>query len=365
MPALPARKLALMWAEFGPYHRARAAALERHFRVYRIQLRAGEHPRGACGRTVTLSGGHARALSLWRALDRMQPDALLIPGYRDPLAVAAALWGRTHNTPAILMSDSTGGDWPRHAVREALKGAAIRRLFDGAIVSGKRAARYLDNLGFHAKPMGFCYDVVDNEFFARQCAILRRERTAADFGLPPEYFLFAGRFIPEKNLPGLLRAFSAYAENGGGWSLVIAGAGPLDGTIRDMIRGNRFLRRVILTGNRDYAELAPLYAFARCLVLSSVSETWGLVVNEAMASGLPVLVSSRCGCVDDLVTHGGNGFVFDPLDEPQLTRLMLAFSSMPERERLDMGARSAEIISTFALTAWADSVRGLLRVCGA
>jgi glycosyltransferase involved in cell wall biosynthesis len=192
-------------------------------------------------------------------------------------------------------------------------------------------------------------------------ATLRRERCAADFGLPADYFLFVGRFIPEKNLEGLLRAFSSYTEQGGAWSLVMAGDGPLNGVIRDMVRRDRFLRRVVLTGDKDYGGLAPLYAFARCLVLASVSETWGLVVNEAMASSLPVLASTHCGCVDDLVENGSNGLTFDPLDQPALADLMLAYSCIPERERLAMGARSAEIIRTYSLGAWADSVRDLLR----
>jgi glycosyltransferase involved in cell wall biosynthesis len=93
-----------------------------------------------------------------------------------------------------------------------------------------------------------------------------------------------------------------------------------------------------------------------------VSETWGLTVNEAMAAGLPVLVSERCGCARDLVVEGRNGFTFDPCDVEALSKLMLRLSSTPEDQREAMGRASQEIIARWTPETFAE---GLWRAVGA
>src|SRR5260370_286081 len=92
-------------------------------------------------------------------------------------------------------------------------------------------------------------------------------------------------------------------------------------------------------GIKKAEEIAVYYAFANCFVLPSVREPWGLVVNEAMAAGLPVIVSHRCGCAEDLVIHNRNGYVFDPEDVDHLRAVMLSFDRHPDKTAL-MGMQS-------------------------
>ncbi len=84
---------------------------------------------------------------------------------------------------------------------------------------------------------------------------------------------------------------------------------------------------VHLPGFLQQNELLPYFAHAKCFVHSSTHEQWGLVVNEAMAASLPVLISNHCGCFEDLIIEGVNGFGFDPNNSQQLTDLMLKMSS--------------------------------------
>jgi glycosyltransferase involved in cell wall biosynthesis len=102
-------------------------------------------------------------------------------------------------------------------------------------------------------------------------------------------------------------------------------------------------------GARDYKTLPKYYGLAEALLLPSVSEAWGLVVNEAMAASLPVLVSSRCGCSHDLVEDGKNGFVFDPFDVDSIADTLARFARLPDAKRAAMGVRSREIISHWGL----------------
>jgi glycosyltransferase involved in cell wall biosynthesis len=113
---------------------------------------------------------------------------------------------------------------------------------------------------------------------------------------------------------------------------------------------------VQMPGFKQYEELPSYYAHAGAFIHASTTEQWGLVVNEAMASGLPVLVSNRCGCARDLVRDGENGWTFDPTNEEQLADLMLRISSDEER-RKEMGHKSREIIAEWGPDRFASGVK--------
>lgn len=101
---------------------------------------------------------------------------------------------------------------------------------------------------------------------------------------------------------------------------------------------------VVFAGFRQVGELPRFYAGAGAFVHASLSEQWGLVVNEAMASGLPVLVSDRCGCAKDLVQDGVNGYTFVVSPVNQLAPKLLLLSRMAPAERVAMGLRGREIV---------------------
>jgi glycosyltransferase involved in cell wall biosynthesis len=113
---------------------------------------------------------------------------------------------------------------------------------------------------------------------------------------------------------------------------------------------------LLLPGFKQHAELPNYYGLAKAFILASTSETWGLVVNEALASSLPVLISDHCGCVEDLLVHGRNGFRFNPYDVENLSRLMQRLAS-PETDLVAMGRVSGEIVAKWSPDAWADSLQ--------
>jgi 1,2-diacylglycerol 3-alpha-glucosyltransferase len=155
--------------------------------------------------------------------------------------------------------------------------------------------------------------------------------------------------VAKKNLPGLLKAYSAYrnAATDTYWKLVLLGDGPLRNEIMNLRNDFAISHDVLLPGFIQYPELPSYYGLASAFVHASTSEPWGLVVNEAMASGLPVIVSNRCGCAVDLVLENRNGFTFDPAPLDDLMKLMQEISRLsPDRLR-EMGEASRGIIAGF------------------
>jgi 1,2-diacylglycerol 3-alpha-glucosyltransferase len=301
------------------------------------------------------------ARAVWKKLQQLKPSAVLVPGYYTLPALTAALWARVHRKRSVLMSETTQGDYPRVWCKELPKRILVQSLFDYGIAGGKPHVRYLSQLGFSSDKIARFYDVVDNRFYqeaadqARRTPALRQQ-----LELPENYLLYVGRLAPEKNIDGLIAAFACYCEAGGPWSLVLVGDGAERTRLEKQCVALGIAGRVRFIGLKNARETVPYYAFAGCFVLPSTREPWGLVVNEAMAAGLPVIVSQRCGCAEDLVTPDGNGFVFDPTTPNQLTECLLRMSAFDRTTIGAMGRKSQEIIAGYTPQHWAAEVARLV-----
>ena len=300
--------------------------------------------------------GLKTAVAVWKQLNRHSPQVVLVPGYYTAPGLAAACWGKLKGRRTVLMTESTEGDHARSPFKESFKGWLIRFLFDWAVAGGTPHRRYLELLGFRPDRIAGFYDVVDNDFFREQSQAIRKHSQASDFDLPERYFLYVGRLAEEKNMQGLLEAYLEYRRGGGNWSLVLVGDGPERRALQELAASSPFGRDVCFAGLRSTAELPQYYAFAGCFVLPSTREPWGLVANEAMAAGLPVIVSQRCGCAEDLLVEGENGWSFDPAIPGDLTACLTSLSGLNAESLTHMGRCSEKIIARFSPAAWASEV---------
>lgn len=362
-------RVAVIWIDWYAYHLARfkglQSALGSDGQVHGIELvggvgvhkgynfRAGL-PEGMPVETMRPhdswheTGKLSLAIVLVRRLNQLNPAVVLVPGYYTLPALAAALWCKFKHRTSVLMTETTATDHLRVGWRERLKSRLIRGLFDWAVTGGTAHDRYLLQLGFRQNRIAHFYDVVGNAKIQDDVAELRMDGRQGNAALPADYLLFVGRLSPEKNVMGLLRAWLTYRAAGGTWSLLLAGDGPEGDALKQLAKGSAFADDVRFLGHRSARELVPVYAFAKGFVLPSTREPWGLVVNEAMAASLPVIVSSRCGCAEDLVRHGENGFIFDPSQDANLAQCLGLLSSLSEEERLQMGERSLARIAIFS-----------------
>jgi glycosyltransferase involved in cell wall biosynthesis len=346
-------RVALIFTNYGPYHLARSRALtvSSDLDLTFIELASKErlYPWVVDDKSIpliTLSEGHYEdapkkelIAKLFRTLSVIDPDVVITAGYRELPMWAASVWTRVKRRACVMMFATTEGDRRRSWWKEYLKRQFIRTSFDAAICGGKAPRQYLNRLGMPDSRIWDKYNVVDNDHLSRE-AEKARERTdelRLQFGLPQNYFLFVGRFSEEKNILRLLGAYRAYKDAmPHGWGLVLVG----DGLQREQLKATAKrlnLSDVVWPGFKQADELPRFYALGGALVLPSTREPWGLVVNEAMACGVPVLVSKRCGCSADLVGEGKNGYTFDPEDEGEITQCMLRLSSQNKSTLKAMG----------------------------
>jgi 1,2-diacylglycerol 3-alpha-glucosyltransferase len=374
---------AIIWIDWYTYHIARFRALVEH-RQLRGQV-SGIELVGGCGvhRGLNFREGDRDGLpitsllpaadwhragkahlarAVWRHLQKLRAATVFVPGYYTVPALAAAVWARLHGKRTVLMSETTGEDYRRVWWKERVKRQLVRTLFDYGIAGGKPHIRYLQQLGLPPDRIARFYDVVDNRFYEQSANEARRTPARRnELGLPRKYFLYVGRLAPEKNVSGLIKEFASYVDRGGTWSLVIVGDGPERLQLEQRCATLGVAPRVQFTGLKGAREIAPYYAFASCFVLPSFREPWGLVVNEAMASGLPVLVSERCGCTEDLVEAGRNGFLFNPTVPGRLADCMCRMSTLSQAALGVMGQQSRLIISGYSPEHWAAEVARIVQ----
>jgi glycosyltransferase involved in cell wall biosynthesis len=168
--------------------------------------------------------------------------------------------------------------------------------------------------------------------------------------------LCVARFAPEKNLATLISAF-VKSELVQGWTLKLVGGGPLKEELQNQAAGHP---SVVFADWLSYAELPDLYASASFFILPSSFEPWGLVVNEAMSAGLPVVLSEECGCRPDLL-GADNGFSFEAGNEKALIAVLNRISKLEPAALEAMGAASRQRIQSFSTRTWSQS---FLRLAG-
>jgi glycosyltransferase involved in cell wall biosynthesis len=262
-------------------------------------------------------------------LARNRPDFLIIYGYTLIPQVIAILWSMVTGSRYALIGDANIHTdkpaglkrglrrwWIRHAVKQA---AAI-------IAIGTANRRFWIRYGARQQQLFDAPYAVDNEYFQRAVASARREIEGLRESLripSGTVFLFVGRLIRRKNVDLIIRAVRATRSRD--VALVIVGDGDERERLQALAEGDP---RIAFAGAISQTLLPGYYAMADCLVLPASGEPWGLVVNEAMASGLAVIVHRDCGAAVDLISPE-NGVVLESFEVQELQRALESVSDDP------------------------------------
>ena len=247
------------------------------------------------------------------ALDATTPDVVLVPGWHSITLTRAILWARLRGIPVIYRGDTNEQTAPSGWRRLLwhVKTRALLASYSAFLSVGRRSREFLTSHGARYTRVFSSPHAVDNGCFAARAAAhlepAARRVARARLGASPHDFvvLFAGKLESRKRPIDAVRAVAALGEDA---LLAVAGTGPLEQDVR--CEAARLGVRLALLGFVNQSHLGEVYAAADCLTLPSASnETWGLVVNEAMATGLPAVVSDHVGCGPDLIVRGETGDV--------------------------------------------------------
>jgi len=240
-------------------------------------------------------------------------DAFLVMGWYLKSYWQAVRACRRWGVPVLVRGDSQLGT-PRGGLKRRVKALVYPRLlaqFDAHLYVGQRNRDYLRYYGVPADRLYFSPHFVDNRWFAERVRQSDRTQVRAGLGVGPaeRLVLFVGKLIEKKRPLDLVQALALLKHRGRGARGVFVGAGPLEDAVGEGIARAGAPAEVI--GFRNQSALPALYAAADVLVLpSDGGETWGLVVNEALACGTPVVVSDAVGCAPDLVAEGITGAAY-------------------------------------------------------
>ncbi len=284
-------------------------------------------------------------------------NAVLLMGWHLKSYLQGLYAAKRLGLPALVRGDSQL-DTPRSTLKRAVKSLAyppFLRFFDAALYVGERSRAYYMHYGYPAARLFHSPHCVDADWFASRAGPDAGAALRARLGVVPEtpLLLFAGKLVPRKRPLDLIEAAALVRANGQRPELMVVG----EGELREVVDSRAAALSVPLhmLGFRNQTEMPSVYAASDCLVLPSDNDTWGLVANEALACGRPIIVSEACGCSPDLAADDCAGRSFPTGDIRSLaTAISAVLSAAPPPQA--MAALSAQ----HSLGAAADGIMSAL-----
>ena len=299
-----------------------------------------------------ISPGACSQILNWR------PDAVLVYGWKYWTHLTVMRTLHRVGVPVLFRGDSTNLDVKSAGLRDAARQCCLRWVYkhvDIALYVGSRNKEYFESAGLQNQQLVFAPHAVDNDLFAR--SLDRRAGLRQNLGIADQdiVYLFVGKLEPRKAPDLLIEAFKRV--DSAKTHLIVVGTGVMESWLRAQAS-----ERVHFVGFQNQSVMSHWYAASDVLVLpSSWGETWGLVINEAMASGLPIIASDKVGAAMDLVAHGRNGYVFksgDPISLADAMRRMITDNNGLE----EMGKRSIEMNRSWSVGCQVAGIKTGLRI---
>ncbi len=258
--------------------------------------------------------------TIFSELSKINPDVVIISGWDQFAYQMAFLYCKIKNKKIIIWSGSTENEksWRRtlgfSIAWMMVKGA------NGYIAYGTQAKKYLLSLGADPSKIFISFNTTNLEYYKKRSAFYKKNKFIEKKKLGLEnkkIILYYGQFIERKGIDILIKAFVFLKKEIDNIALIIIGSGQLKQSLKELISSLNIKDAVILNDVGDKG-ICKFYAIADIFVLPSIEEVWGLVLNQAIVSGLPAIASDKVGGSDDLIKNGVNGFIFSAGDSISL-----------------------------------------------
>ncbi len=356
----------LIWDRMGDYHRARWNSLKNQYdggEVYAADLGKGDllyqwegiEDKGhfcLSQKSVEDFDLFKRLGKFCKILIRHKIGYIAQSGYGKLEYVLFIVIAKLLGRKVILFAESW---YAGSRIHDFSKGLFLKLLVDKFFVSGSRAKNhFVERLGIQEGRIFMGYSAIDNTHFSNDN---NNDNKPSSNGIDlnamslEPYLLCVARYSPEKNLFNLISAFkNSKAKDT--WNLIIIGDGPQKPELAKLVEDTK---NIHLVPWQSYEDLPAWYAKAEGFILPSSFEPWGLVVNEAMAANLPVLLSKDCGCQSDLI-EDQNEFVFDCNNISDIIGRIDYLYSIPKANRKIIGQRNRKTIERFSTKEWSCSI---------
>jgi glycosyltransferase involved in cell wall biosynthesis len=291
--------------------------------------------------------------SLVKDLIQNPADLAILPGYHRPEYWAMLITCVLLRRKRAVFCDSTAFDQEKNPWKEKAKAFFFRRC-DGFFCYGSRSKEYVASYGIDPRKI---YEGCQAAALAHgyDASAIRARYDSNSASAASFKFLYVGRLSREKGLFDLLDAFCTVHRNNPDATLALAGSGVIEEDLRQRIRLLEIESAVTLLGTKTPEEIGMLLMSSAAMILPSYREPWGLVVNEALSFGCPVVVSNICGCVPELVIDGVTGYSYNAGDVDALAQSMLS-AQLLSKDRAAVARRCLEVIERFTPAHAADRI---------
>jgi glycosyltransferase involved in cell wall biosynthesis len=301
--------------------------------------------------------------ALARDLYKNPVDLVIMPGYHRAEYWAMLVVCIMLRRKRAVFCDSTTVDRPRSAWRDWAK----RWFFgwcNGFFCYGIRSKEYLMSYGVSESKIAYRCQAAALPRGYSVAKVLAHYESAGQHRADEPHFLYVGRLSIEKGLDDLFAAFCAVHNTNPKARLDLVGSGPLAAELKSRAAALGIGDAVAFLGTKNLDEIAVMFLNLTALILPSHSEPWGLVVNESLSYGCPVVVSSACGCVPDLVLDGGTGYSFEVGNVEALANAMRSVAQL-SKDRNRVARKCLEVISNYTPQRAATQILdGCLRMAG-
>ncbi|MXV17410.1 glycosyltransferase family 4 protein [Hufsiella ginkgonis] len=273
---------------------------------------------------------------LFAALDEIDPDIVIAPSIVFFAGALGLRWVKKHKKKFIMFDDAKPSHLRRNLVTQWVKNTITSEV-DGLWLPSPDYDVEYANLNTPEIYMFYGYNCVDNDHYKLAVHTNKDTRT----------IICVARLVPIKNLDKLLKAWKIVEGKNSGYQLNIVGDGPLFQALVQLAKKLK-LNHVTFSGSVDNRDLPQYFHNADAFILPSLSESWGLVVNEAMAAGLPVLLSKRVNAGGPLLKIGVTGFCFDPQITREIAEAVLSYIRLDDAQKRAMSANALALIDTMS-----------------
>ncbi len=271
--------------------------------------------------------------ALLSALNKINPDIVIGPSIVFFAGALGMRWAKNHKKKFVMFDDAKPSQVKRNFIVQRIKNLITSQI-DGLWLPSEEYDKEFLNLQDKKRLFFYGYSCIDNEFFK-----FKGERE-----LNHRSIICIARLVPIKNLDNLLKSWKLVEEKNNDYSLSIIGDGPLYYSL-NKLASTLQLKRVNFIGAVDNRKIPPYLHHADAFILPSFSESWGLVVNEAMAAGLPVLLSNKINASHSLLKEEINGYSLNPASISDLSAVILKYINLDMESKKAMSANSLAIIN--------------------